>query len=222
MASRLKIYYPESQIRKGRYTRGGEWMLEDGTEYVGAYHSYITGEVFTMPEWNERASMKLIPLRPVGDEHDAYRKALMGYKDPSTGEVKIIDTEWDVRRYKAPKHKVVTPEQSDYERGYYIRYIVGKRNDASYPLREVAMSDVETYDSAGTGINKFLFKLIEVKWKLTGPEYDVIENGSIRMAGVVDTNRRTVFSKNQELFGVSDFLRNLREHTIYASAITGD
>ena len=45
--SRRKIYYPEGQIQKGLYTEGLEWMLEDGTEYIGDYHKYITGEVYT-------------------------------------------------------------------------------------------------------------------------------------------------------------------------------
>jgi len=43
--ARLKYIIPDGQIQKGLYTQVGEWMFEDGTEYIGDYHKYTTGEV---------------------------------------------------------------------------------------------------------------------------------------------------------------------------------
>jgi len=60
--TRKKIYYPEGQIQKGLYTEGREWMLEDGTEYIGDYHKYITGEVFTKSSFIKNVSQLLIPF----------------------------------------------------------------------------------------------------------------------------------------------------------------
>jgi hypothetical protein len=59
--ARKKIYYPEGEIQRGLYTEGKEWMLEDGTEYIGDYHRYITNEVFTLSSYILGLSKKLIP-----------------------------------------------------------------------------------------------------------------------------------------------------------------
>jgi hypothetical protein len=58
---RLKLYYPENQIVRNLYTNGNQYMLETGVVYVGFYHRYSTGEVYTESGWNEFQSKKLIP-----------------------------------------------------------------------------------------------------------------------------------------------------------------
>ena len=44
---RKRVYYTKAQITDGLLTRGNEWMFIDGTEYIGQYHSYTTGEIFS-------------------------------------------------------------------------------------------------------------------------------------------------------------------------------
>ncbi len=39
MITRNKLYYPKSHIITNLHTIGNEWMLEDGTEYKGYYHT---------------------------------------------------------------------------------------------------------------------------------------------------------------------------------------
>jgi hypothetical protein len=61
---RKKIYYSDDQIVKNLFTNGGEFsILDDFSEYVGFYHRYTTGEVFTEPEWNPLKSRRLIRFR---------------------------------------------------------------------------------------------------------------------------------------------------------------
>ena len=60
---RRRIYYPEGSIQKGLYTEGGEWMTDDGDEWVGQYHKYTnTGEIYTKPVYVKDVSVKLVPL----------------------------------------------------------------------------------------------------------------------------------------------------------------
>ena len=59
----LQSYYPQSQIITGLYTAGGQWQLEDGTEYVGPYHRYITDNLtYTNSRYQKGVSKQLFPL----------------------------------------------------------------------------------------------------------------------------------------------------------------
>lgn len=62
---RMKIYYPDMQIDKGLHTKGKEWMTaDDQVEYVGFYHKYTTGEVYTRKDWDPVYSRKLKRYKP--------------------------------------------------------------------------------------------------------------------------------------------------------------
>lgn len=215
MARRLKIYYPESQIAKGQITRGKEWMTEDGEEYIGTYHTYITGEVFTLPEWDERSSVKLVPYAPTKKYVDRYHKAL--YK--VLGNDATVKSDTDITRYSAPHHRLAVPTEQDFENGYYMRYAVSKRNDPMYPMREITSDDMKYYSSAGIGINQYLWKLATVQWKLTGPEHDIVSNGVIITPGIVDTNRRVLQSLENDFPSIKYLFRDLKENTIVANPI---
>ena len=58
--ARLRLHYTPNQITKALYTTGSEWQTESGTEYIGLYHTYTTGEVYSESEWNSKTSIKLI------------------------------------------------------------------------------------------------------------------------------------------------------------------
>ena len=61
MSFRKKIYYPDAQIEKNLYTRGKEWMFIDSwQEYIGYYHRYSNGEVYTEREWDPKRSRRLV------------------------------------------------------------------------------------------------------------------------------------------------------------------
>ena len=47
MAQRPKISYRQDQITVGLKTSGKEWMLRDGTEFKGYYHTYKDGMIMT-------------------------------------------------------------------------------------------------------------------------------------------------------------------------------
>ena len=58
---RFKTYYPISEITTDLYTPGKQWMTTDNVEYIGAYHKYLTGEVYTKARWEPDVSIILIP-----------------------------------------------------------------------------------------------------------------------------------------------------------------
>lgn len=198
---RNKLYYPKSHIITGLETTGKEWMLEDGTEYVGYYHKYIDGLVMTLASYSPTQSKKLIP-----------------YIDKTTQpESRIYDTiAKDISKYKAPIYKYSIPTQEEYKKGFYKRYFVQRRNS----VNEILEIDSEQFASLNTpdaGIDGNLYKGIVIDWKLTG-----LRNDSNSEKGVEDTNRRIVELKDYDMKGLKNFLTDYLEFTIYSTAVSKD
>ena len=63
MATRKKIYYTADETTNDLFTTGRQWMTTDEKEYVGGYHRYLTGEIFTKSKWNPKLSKSLVPYR---------------------------------------------------------------------------------------------------------------------------------------------------------------
>jgi antirestriction protein len=70
---RKKAFYSDQEIIKNLYTTGKEWMLNDYTEYVGQYHRYTTGEVYTQPAWNQILSEQLVAYQELAQDVKTYK-----------------------------------------------------------------------------------------------------------------------------------------------------
>ena len=150
--SRKKIYYPEGQIQKGLYTKGNEWMLEDGTEYIGDYHKYITGEVYTKSTFVKNVSKQLIPYINLSKSDN---KVKFEYDNLRNSEVES---------FLFAKYEKTEPTQKDYDKGYYYRYFVKRHFDQI--ITEV---DKDTFNS----VQAEHYSKLELAWKLTGNVIDI-------------------------------------------------
>lgn len=187
MSGRKKLYYPNGEIKNGLYTKGKEWMLEDGTEYVGDYHRYTrTNEVFTKSQYLKDVSQKLIPYLNIKD-YDI--KKTFEYNNL----VKSKPLEFEHGMYSK-----TIPINKDYVNGFYKRYFL-KRHFQSI-ITEV---DKDTYSNAQ---DEFYIK-IELLWKLTGPLNDTNEK-----KGVYDTNRRLVLLAEKDMVGIRNYVTNYTEY----------
>ncbi len=65
------------------------------------------------------------------------------------------------------------------------------------------------------GINQYLYELVEIPWKISGPEFDVIENGILKIPGVANTNKRIVEKYSKKFPILKQILNNPREYTKY-------
>lgn len=214
MASRKKIYYPDSQIEKNLFTKGKEWMyIDDWKEYVGYYHRYSTGEVFTEREWDQSKSKKLVPYR---DRKDSYFKYLDLKKyvvvNDNKTEVLGANMFW---RYQAPRAVKRVPSQTEINDGFMTRYFAIKLNEPNSVCYEVAESEKKTFKTKNTGINQYLYDIIEVPWKIDGLEFDKYENGLLKYPGVVDTNVRIIERYSKKFPILKKILTNPREHSKY-------
>ena len=143
--SRNQIYYPQGQIQNGLYTQGKEWMLENGTEYIGDYHRYATGEVFTISAYIEGKSQKLIPYQNLSNGNIKKKFEYDKLKD-------------ELKPFLAAPYGKELPTQSDYNRGSMTRYIVQRKSSG-------LISEV-TSDSF-SNIQEEHYNTLELGWKLT-------------------------------------------------------
>lgn len=184
---RRKIYYPEGQIVKGLYTKGKQYMFEDGVEYIGPYHTYpTTGEIFTDSAYIKNVSKKLIP-----------------YLDLKEAEVR---QKWEYDKlasslpkpFHFPMYGKPTPNETDYSVGFFYRFFVKKyHSDLITEVNSIqyGKAQVEHYAK------------IKIPWKLTGPKNDT--NNKV---GVLDTNRRIVYGVDTKIQGMISYVSNYTEY----------
>jgi len=215
-ANRKKLYYPENQITRNLFTEGKEWMtITDWKEYIGFYHRYETGEVFTEKDWNPQLSSKLVPYKKRDDMYFKYLD-LKHYRIVG-GQKETIRTSGltQLSRYSAPRAVKVLPSSIEQENGVMNRYFVYKRNEPNKVFFEIDEPQTVDYERDRTGINQYLYGLITIPWKLRGPEFDVYKNGILMEPGIFNTNQRIIDRYSKKFPILRDILVNPREFTRY-------
>jgi hypothetical protein len=152
MANRSKVYYLPEQIKQGLKTSGKEWMLRDGTEFKGYYHTYTDGMVMTGFNYNELTSEYLIPYKT---------QNIVRYD--SLTEVKVKD-------YVTPQQYYPQATQRDYEQGYVTRYFIRKANNPDDNIIEI---DKIQWNQIGDIIDDVLYLKTSLPWKISGNATDV-------------------------------------------------
>jgi hypothetical protein len=216
MATRKKIYYTPNEIIEGLYTRGGEWMILDTWEnYSGFFHIYeSTNEVFSEQSWHPTKSRKLVRFR---NKEESYFKYIdMKYYRKVNGEKREVYGPTKYYRFTSPVAVIREPTSSEKSNGLMTRYFLFKRNELSSksPI-EIDKIQADTYDLSNDGINQYLYVLSEIPWKIEGPEFDIVENGIIKVPGVVNTNRRIIDRFSKKFPILRKVLTNVREFSIY-------
>lgn len=216
MTGRKRVYYSEDQIQKNLFTNGKQWMtLDDWKEYIGPYHRYSTGEVFTEIDWMPNVSMKLVPYRKRSESYFKYAD-LTEFVNINGNKLPIRSSlETNIGNLRAPVYKKMPPKNEDFTRGYMKRWFAYKRNEAEKVFFEIDSEQVSTYNTKGSGVNNIMYGLLEIKWKLTGPEFDEYHNNILMNPGVVDTNSRIIEENSKKFRIFSSIIDNPREYTIY-------
>jgi hypothetical protein len=190
MANRLKVYYPKSQITNGLFTLGGQWMEMDGTDYAGPYHTYTDGNVYTGGTFF-KGSVKLIPWKPQSNSDKKYKE--------------IVNIQVD--EYIAPKYHLPRPLDEDFERGWFNRYFVFKRNE---PITSIIEVDKKQYDGISYNnkkkIDNWLYDKYSLRWRLMGEPSEI-----------ASTNRKKIFGGVSKAPGLPSYLTNLLEFSTYSS-----
>ena len=189
---RNKTYYTNDEIVTDLYTQGKEWMTEDYIEYIGPYHTYITGEVYTEPTYNKEFSQKLIEFKEIN-------------KDPNNIIYRILN---DVKTdYNSFNFYQVNITSEDIATGTINRYFIKKINSTN--IIEIDQTEYDNW-SAGT-IDPNLYEAISINWCITGNLQDTFDKG-ILIPSVSTKNKKAVDTANKTFKGISAHLNNLIEY----------
>jgi hypothetical protein len=120
---------------------------------------------------------------------------------------KIFTTQ--IRDSIEPVPKKVQPSESDYDRGFMVRYFLKRKNVKERLPFEVDRVQYRQFEKRGSGISRQVYEGAKIKWRLTGPK-DKIENslGYPIDRGVEETNKRLVRLYNEQLEGIDQVLTN--------------
>jgi hypothetical protein len=211
---RKRLFYTKPQITNGLVTKGEEWMFSDGTEYIGQYHKYTTGEVFTESNFVQDKSRKLIPYVRLQTENGELVELIGGSKF-DFGKNFIYDDikTVKIKKSKSPSLAMIKVSDKDIKRGWMVRYFASKVNDEQ--ILELNKTD---YDKVGTdkGLPQFIWEKFNLRWKISGRMNDLVDpkTGIITESGIIDTNQRTIDLVSEEYPDLVDILVDLTEFSV--------
>jgi hypothetical protein len=184
---RLKTFYLPEEIITNLYTPGEEFQTEDGIEYKGLYHKYITGEIYTQPVWNPKTSKKLLTYTQKQKRDVVYEQLK-----------KDLKTKFNVVNTVKP-----SPTPTDYANGSITRYFLQQVN--TFKITEVDSSQYNDWKSGKIDPN--LYSGVDVVWYISGPVNDV-SNGPAVAKGVRSKNIQQTQFANKTIPGITNVLTN--------------
>jgi hypothetical protein len=177
---RKRIYYTKAQVKEGLVTEGGEWMFTDNVEYIGQYHTYTTGEVFSEATFVDGKSRILIPYVDVQSINQQNEIGIDTAKNFEYDNIKTLN----VKKSIIPNPNQIQPTDKDIKRGWMERYFAKKVNDDI--ILELTKDD---YSKVGTpnGLDSILWEKFSLRWRITGPIDEILQ-----------TNQQTIQIKSQD------------------------
>lgn len=186
---REKTYYTADEITNNLFTTGSILMTEAGKEYIGMYHTYTTGEIYSDAVWNPQTSIKLLPYQDITSQKYKYKQ------------LKNVDVKYE--SFIPYKLKITV---NDIQNGYVIRYFIKRTNDVY-----VTEIDLSTYNKwQNRKIDPLMYTAIFMNWKITGNINDVIlENQrQIDIAKQIIPNIETVVIELTEYYTDNTYIKS--------------
>jgi len=195
---RIKSYYSTNEIVNNLYTTGQELMTTDNVEYVGLYHKYTTGEIYSQPTWDKNKSVKLIKYKEQPESVIEYNK--------------ISDIEID---YKSFNTYNVAITKENINTGYVDRFIIKRANDNVF--YEV---NSDTYDMyTNEDIDPVLYLAVKFKWYITGNINDE-RQGNILIPGVKSNNYKELQTAEKTVPNITSYLKDLLQYYVDNDNVT--
>ena len=178
-----KPYYGIHQIITGQYTAGNEYVLADGTDYIGVYHILPNGQRVTDARPNPDSDELFIKRNDVSDSVKQYNR------------INDIRTS----QYSSPIPIQPQPSGRDYEIGEIERFFVQKRNNPYVTIAEIDAAQYNTTNTRNSpGINGGIWNKLMILWKISQVP---IETAS-------ELNRRQVAQAERDFPGIGRYLTN--------------
>jgi len=187
---RKKAFYSDQEIIKNLYTTGKEWMLNDYTEYIGQYHRYTTGEVYTQPVWNQLLSEQLVAYQELTQDIKTYKS------------LKSISTSYEnnIKSYKP----IISQDAK--KSGSIIRYFIKR-----YDSENVIEISADTYNQyTRNQIDNNIYQTISIKW-IVSDTYSKIDYNAEPSIQIQQFNKKTIYDLSQPWVVLRNYLTNYLE-----------
>ena len=183
---RKRLQYSQDEIITNLYTSGNEYMLDDtDTEYIGPYHKYTTGEIYTEFVWNPNSSKKLTL-----------------FEDTSTVQYQFKKINSDIKtKYENIPYYIPTPTTDDYKKGKINRYFLKKINE--FKVFEVSE---EVFDKHGAEtVDPNLYTSLKIEWYISGVAKSTAKDG-IYVIGTYERNLSAIQTAEASMPSISRLL----------------
>jgi hypothetical protein len=187
---RKKAFYSDQEIIKNLYTTGKEWMLNDYTEYVGQYHRYTTGEVYTQPVWNQLLSEQLVAYQELTQDIKTYKS------------LKSISTSYEnnIKSYKP----IISQDAK--KSGSIIRYFIKR-----YDSENVIEISADTYNQyTRNQIDNNIYQTTSIEW-IVSDTYSKIDFNAEPSMQIQQFNKKTIYDLSQPWVVLRNYLTNYLE-----------
>lgn len=191
---RNRLRYNKEDITENLFTSGKEWMTTDNQEYIGQYHRYVDGGVYTRGVWDAVLSKRLIPYVASDSNIEIQKNALYKKLKPT------IKT-----KYKAPEYRYLIITEEDRKRGYTYRYFLKRYNGG---IIEVDKMQYDEYQNKRIDPN--LYTAVRIEWTIVGPINDTYKNGAMNK-GIASRNRQSVLIGSKTIPGLETYVTNYIE-----------
>ena len=200
-------YYPLSRVITGSYTNGGEYTI-NGEPYVGPYYKTYDNQIFP---GNDPVTGGKTPLSStkdfsqngevgLGSSFGNIATTALANEYNSTREVNLMT----LQQFLPIVPYYVQVTDVDYLRTYIYRYFVKKRNQDS-GIVEVTKDVYLSLQKTSSPYNYAVYHAIDLYWQISGPLRDTY-NGTIKTAGIIDTNEKLVVDTNKTFKGLVDYI----------------
>lgn len=195
-------YYPQFYIVPDLYAKPGEFY-EGESFYVGAYYATLNGRFFSGPNPQVGPNKELLPAKNFQSNYQLNSKNLKESR-PLTYETEesanLITRDKGRPTFYYPK-----PTESDYKRGYIIRYFAKKENERNGVI-EISYNEYVDITNGTVDYDISIYQTAKILWKLTGPLKSQRKSQYNIMPGIIDTNKRLTEETNKTFLGIVDFI----------------
>jgi hypothetical protein len=195
-------YFPSNKVTTNLYTNGGEFFIQ-GTNipYIGYYHKFSTGEIFTGQNPNVSTTRPLIKtptIIPTQITNIPYTVVIVNSNE---NQEYIKTKKVDVNSLQTlPTPYYPQPTSNDYQIGEFQRYFARKINEPSFI--EITQDTYNRMFNKDSNILYSLYIICSLPWLLIGDKNQV-----------EDTNRNIILytESTAKVYGLDQFLKNKLE-----------
>lgn len=182
-------YYPSNKIKTNLTARFGQFTL-NGDPYLGPYYATYDGKYYTGKD----------PI--TGDNERLVQSPTYTIKNEPSHDIEEITKQ---NRSKQPVSYFPVATEEDYAKGYLTRYFLKKVNQNGYVM-EISQSEYYSIQNGTANYDISFIQTVDVLWKLTGPLNNKRVSQYDTRAGIIDTNKRLVETKNKTFVGLKEFI----------------